>query len=350
MNKKKGSIMRVLRCAGLAALAVTLGLNLTPSFAQTPEQFYAGKYVELVIGYPPAGSNDIYARTLARYIGKYIPGHPTIVPKNMPGGGSFLALAYLYNVAPKDGTSFGIGAPTAPLDEKLGTQGVRFKSAQFNWLGRIDSLINIVFMWNTSPVKTFADAQRIESKLSATGAGSTVSIYPIVTNNVLGTKFKLILGYKGSNEAQLAVERGEAEGHSTAWTAVKIAHPNWLPEHKINIIVQFALKPHPELPDVPVVVDLARNDEERAILRAVMNATEVGTSFVTSPGIPADRVAALRKAFDDTMKDPDFIAEAERLKLTVNPLTGEALQKVIAEVSNLPPDLVEKVRGVYVQK
>ncbi len=341
--------MRVLRCAGLAAFAATVGLS-APAFAQTPEQFYTGKNVELVIGYPPAGSNDIYARTLGHYIAKYIPGHPTIVPKNMPGGGSFLALAYLYNVAAKDGLSFGIGAPTAPLDEKLGSPGVRFKTVQFNWLGRIDSLINIVFMWHTSPVKTFADAQRIELKLSATGAGSTVSIYPTVTNNVLGTKFKLIMGYKGSNEAQLAVERGEAEGHSTAWTAVKLAHPDWLPSHKINIIVQFALHAHPDLVDVPVVVDLARNDEERAILRAVMNATEVGTSFMTSPGVPPDRVAALRKAFDQTMKDPDFLAEAERLKLSVNPLNGEELQKLVAEVSNLPPDLVEKVRAVYVAK
>jgi tripartite-type tricarboxylate transporter receptor subunit TctC len=342
--------MRVLRCASFAIVVAALGASAAPLSAQTPEQFYAGKNIELVIGYPPAGSNDIYARTLGRYIAKYIPGHPTIVPKNMPGGGSYLALAYVYNVAPKDGTEIGIGAPTAPLDEKLGLPGVRFKTAQFNWLGRVDSLINIVFLWHTSPVKTFADAQRIESKLAATGAGSTVSIYPTVTNNVLGTKFKLIMGYRGSNEAQLAVERGEAEGHSTAWTAVKVAHPDWLPDHKINIIVQFALKAHPELADVPVVVDLARNDEERAILRAVMNATEVGTSFLTSPGVPPDRVAVLRNAFEQTMKDPDFLAEAERLKLTVNPLTGDELQKVVTEVSNLPPDLVAKVHAAYTVK
>jgi tripartite-type tricarboxylate transporter receptor subunit TctC len=340
--------MRHFACAGCAAFAALL--TVAPAEAQTPEQFFAGKNLELVIGYPPAGSNDIYARTLGHYIAKYIPGHPTVVPKNMPGGGSFLALAYLFNVAPKDGTSFGIGAPTAPLDEKLGTQGVRFKTAQFNWLGRIDSLINIVFMWHTAPVKTFADAQRIESKLAATGAGSTVSIYPSVTNNVLGTKFKLIMGYRGSNEAQLAVERGEADGHSTAWTAVSLAHPDWRPSGKINVIVQYGLKAHPDLPDVPVLVDLARTDDERAVLRAVMNATEVGTSFLTSPGVPADRVAALRTAFDQTMKDPDFLAEAERLKLSVNPLTGDALQKLVAEVSALPPDLVEKVRAAYKEK
>lgn len=339
--------MKVLKF-GFVALGLVIGG--APALAENSARFYAGKTIQLVIGYPPAGSNDVYARTLGRYLGKHIPGHPSIVPQNMPGGGSYLALAYLYNVAPKDGTVIGIGAPTAPLDEKLGSPGVRFKAAQFNWIGRIDSLINIVFMWHTSPVKTFADAQRVESTLAATGAGSTVAIYPTVTNNVLGTKFKLIMGYKGSAEAQLAVERGEAEGHSTAWTAVKVAHPDWLPEHKINILVQYALKPHPELPDVPVIVDLARNDEQRAILRTVMNATEVGTSFMTTPGVPTERVAMLRRAFDETMRDPDFLAETARQKLTVNPLNGADLQRVVAEVSNVPPGLVEKVRAIYSEK
>ena len=167
---------------------------------------------------------------------------------------------------------------------------MRFKTAELNWIGRVDSLVNMVFLWHTSPVKTFADAQKMESKLSGTGVGSTVSVYPLVTNNVLGTKFKLIMGYKGSADAQLAVERGEVEGHSTSWTAVKVGHPDWYPTKKINIIVQYALKRHPELPEVPTVVELARNDEERAILSAVMNATEVGTAFMTTPGVPADRV------------------------------------------------------------
>ena len=179
--------MSVVRCASLAA-AVATALT-SPAAAQTPEQFYKGKNVDLVIGYPPAGSNDVYARLLARHIGKHIPGNPTVVPQNKPGAGSFVAIGHVFNVAPKDGTVIAIGAPTAPLDEKLGSQGVRFKTAEFNWIGRIDSLINIVFLWHTSPVKSVADAQRLESKLSGTGVGSTVSIYPTVMNNVLGTKF-----------------------------------------------------------------------------------------------------------------------------------------------------------------
>ena len=198
------------------------------AWAQTPEQFYAGKNIDFVIGYPPGGSNDTLGRLVARHIGKHIPGKPNVIPKNMPGAGSFLAVNTVFNVSPKDGSVIGIGAPTMPLDERLGTQGVRFKTAELNWIGRTDSLINMVFMWKTSPVKTIADALKTESTLSGTGVGSTVSIYPTALNNAIGTKFKLVMGYKGSNEAMLAVERGEVEGHSTSWTALKVAHPDWV--------------------------------------------------------------------------------------------------------------------------
>src|SRR5262244_400169 len=298
-------------------------------------------------GYPPGGSNDTFGRLLARHLGKHIPGKPAIVPKNQPGAGSFLAVNTIFNVSPKDGTVIGIGAPTIPLDEKLGSQGVRFKTAELNWIGRIDSLVNIVFMWKTSPVKTFAAAQKRESTLSGTGVGSTVSIYPTVMNNVFGTKFKLVMGYKGSNEAMLAVERGEVEGHSTSWTALKVAHPDWLRDASVAILVQFALKRHAELSDIPTAVELARNDEERAILSAVMNATKVGTAFFTTPGVPADRLTALRRAFDAAMKDPELRADVEKTGLALNPITGEELQKLVADVSNLSPALLEKVRAAY---
>jgi tripartite-type tricarboxylate transporter receptor subunit TctC len=237
-----------------------------------------------------------------------------------------------------------------PLDERLGTQGVRFKSAEFGWIGRVDSLVNMVFLWKTSPVKTFADALTTQSALSATGVGSTVFVYPNVINHVLGTKFKLVLGYKGSSEAMLAVERGEVEGHSTSWVALKVAHPAWITEKSVNIVVQFALKRHPEMPEVPTAIELARTDEQRAILAPVMNGAEVGSAFFTTPGVPADRLTTLRRAFDATMKDAEFLADVERTRLSVNPLTGEELQKLIAEVSNLAPDLLEKIRAAYSAK
>jgi len=339
---------RCLRLLAMTAVAVT-GLNGldTRAQAQTPEQFYAGKTIDFIIGYPPGGSNDIWARLLARHINKHIPGKPNVVPKNMPGAGSFLAVNTVYGVSPKDGTVLAIGAPTTALDEKLGTQGVRFKTAELNWVGRVDSLINMVFMWHTSKVKTFADAQRFESTLSGTGAGSTVSIYPTVMNNVFGTKFKLIMGYKGSADAQLAVERGEVEGHSTSWVAVKVGHPDWLPSKKISILVQFSLTRHPEMSDVPTAVDLARNEEERQILSAIMVAAEVGSAFFTTPGVPADRLNALRRAFDATMLDKEFLADVERTKLATSPMKGEDLQRLVKQVSELSPHLLEKVRQAY---
>jgi tripartite-type tricarboxylate transporter receptor subunit TctC len=225
---KDYSMQVIVRSSVAAASLVAAAVLATQAWAQpSVEQFYKGKSIDLIIGYPPAGSNDTYARVLARHIGRHIPGQPTVVTKNMPGAGSFLAVNNVYSVAPKDGTVLAIGAPTTALDERLGTANVRFKTAELGWVGRVDSLINIVFMWHTSKVKTVPDAQKYQSTLSGTGAGSTVSIYPTVMNNVLGTKFKLIMGYKGSAEAQLAVERGEVEGHSTSWTAVKVNHPDW---------------------------------------------------------------------------------------------------------------------------
>jgi tripartite-type tricarboxylate transporter receptor subunit TctC len=331
---------------GLIAAALVLAIA-GPGVAQTAEQFYKGKLLDLEIGYPTGGSNDAYGRLLANHLGKHIPGVPTIVPRNTPGAGSFLAVNRVYANLPKDGSVIALGAPTLALDERLGSQGVRFKTAELNFIGRVDSLVNIVMMWKTSKVKSIADAQRMESTLSGTGAGSTVSIYPTVLNNVIGTKFKLVMGYRGSNEAMLAMERGEVEGHSTAWSAVKVAKPDWLRDKTVTLIVQFALQRHPELPDIPTAVELARNDEERAVLSAVMNASEVGTAFFTTPGVPPERLAVLRRAFDETIRDPEFLAEAERLRLGVTPMRGEEVQKLVAQVSGLSPALLERVRAVY---
>jgi tripartite-type tricarboxylate transporter receptor subunit TctC len=348
MPDGRKSVMQLFHRASIAVVA--LAIATSQALAQTPEQFYKGRNLDVIIGYPPGGSNDTFGRLLARHIGKHIPGNPTAVPRNMPGAGSFLAVNQMYNTLSKDGSAIAIGAPTIALDEKLGTSGVRFETAKFNWVGRVDSLINIVFMWKTSPVKTFADALKIESKLSGTGAGSTVSIYPTVMNNVFGTKFKLVMGYRGSNEAMLAVERGEVEGHSTSWTAVKVAHPTWLPEKMINVLVQFGLKRHPELPDIPTAVELGRTEDERMILAAIMAASEIGTAFFTTPDVPAERVAVLRRAFDATMKDHELLSEAQKLQVAVNPMTGEDLQKLVVSVSDLSPDMLEKVRAAYGSK
>jgi tripartite-type tricarboxylate transporter receptor subunit TctC len=334
-------------CAGPMAFA-TLALTATGALAQSDVgAFYKGKTVEMVVGYAAGSSNDIAARALARNIGKHLPGNPTVITRNMPGGGSFIAANYVYNVAPKDGTVLGLMAPTLPIDEKLGTPGVKYVASKFNWIGRETTSVGVSFTWHTSPTKTIEDAMKRETPLAATGAGSTTSIYPNVLNNLAGTKFKLIMGYVGSNEAMLAMERGETEAHSTAWEQVTSQHPDWVKDKKINILVQYALAKHPALPDVPLAVDLVKSEEGKRIMRAVVAAADVGKSVLTSPGVPPERVAALRAAFDAAIKDPDFISDFETSRIEIIPMQGAELQKVVEELGALPPDLVDKVRKVY---
>ena len=328
---------------GILALACIAA----PAGAQTVQQFYTGKTLELIVGYPPGGSNDVYGRAVARHIGRHIPGNPQVVFRNMPGAGSIVAANHIFNSAPKDGTVLGLLAATNTLDEKLGASGVKYETAKFTWIGRVASGVNVTAMWNTSKIKTIDDAMKTESTLGATGTGSTVFIYPNVLNRVMGTKFKLVMGYGGSNEAMLAMERGEVDGHSTSWEAYKSAHPDWIKDHKMNVVVQYGLTRHPDLPDVPTCVEFAKTPEQKQILSAVVNATEIGKSVLSTPGVPADRVEALRTAFTEMTKDPEFIDELEKMRVELTPMSGAKLQELVQEVGNLSPDLIGKIKAVY---
>lgn len=328
--------------------ALVAGLVLaSPAAAQSVEQFYRGRAIEIVVGYPTGASNDIYARALAQRMGAHIPGKPAIIVRNMPGAGSFLAANTLATQAARDGTSLGMIAPTAPLDERLGTAGARFRTSAFNWIGRVNSLVNVIFMSRGSPVATIADAKTREATLAGTGAGSAVSIYPTVLNNVVGTKFKLIMGYRGSAEAMLAVERGEAEGHCTGWDTLKSTHPDWIANGSARVIAQFALKRHADLPDIPTAVELASSPDEKRMLAAVVNASEIGSSFFTTPETPADRVDALRRAFDETMVDPEFIADLRQLNVGLSPMRGVEAQALVADAGALAPELADRLRPLY---
>jgi tripartite-type tricarboxylate transporter receptor subunit TctC len=318
-----------------------------PVHAQSVEQFYAGKTMELIVGYPPGGSNDVYGRAVARHLGRHIPGSPNIIFRNMPGAGSILAANHIYNVAPRDGTVLGLLAATNTIDERLGAVGVKFETTKFTWIGRVASSVNITAMWHTSKIKNIADAMTTESTLGATGSGSTVYVYPNVLNRVVGTKFKMVMGYGGSSEAMLAMERGEVDGHSTSLEAYKSAHPEWLRDKKVNVVVQYALKRHPDLPDVPTCVELARSPEEAEILKAVVNATEIGKAILTTPGVPADRREALRKAFMEMTVDPEFISELERMRVELTPMRGAELEKLVTEVGNISPSVLEKIKAAY---
>ena len=332
---------------GILGAAGCLALSFSPAAAQGVEAFYKGRTIDLVVGYPPGGSNDLYARALANRMGAHLPGNPSIVVRNMPGAGSFLAANHIYTNAPRDGSVIGIVSPTVAIDEKLGSAGVRFKTAEFGWIGRVNSLVNVIFMWNRSGVQSMDAAKSIESTLAGTGAGSAVSVYPTVLNNVIGTKFRLVMGYRGSNEAMLAVERGEAEGHCTGWDTLQSTHADWLASKSAKVIVQFALKRHAELPDVPTALELVTSAQDKQILSAVLNATEVGTSFFTTPGVPRERLEALRTAFDRTMADPAFLNDLKQLKIGISSLRGAELQDLVASVGDLSPALTEKLKIAY---
>jgi tripartite-type tricarboxylate transporter receptor subunit TctC len=265
----------------------------------------------------------------------------------MPGGGSLIAANHIFNVAPKDGTTLGLIVATAPLEEKLGAANVQFKAAEFNWIGRIAATPNVTFVMSTVPVKTIRDVMSRETVLGATGRSSTVAIYPSVLNHVVGTKFKLVMGYQGSAACMLAMERGEVEGHSTSWEGLKSGRGAWLRDKTITLLVQYGLKRHPELPDIPTSVELGRTPDEVQALRVFANATEVGRFILSTPKTPADRIQALRRAFDAMVKDPEFIADLKSLKVDLGPLTGEELQKLVEEVANVPPHILDKVRGLY---
>jgi tripartite-type tricarboxylate transporter receptor subunit TctC len=328
-------------------LAAVVSLTPVGAMAQPVGDFYRGKTVSLILGYPGGGSNGIYARAVARHLGRHIPGNPTVIFRSMPGAGSLIAANHLFNVAPKDGTALGFISATIPLEELLGVGGAKFKSAEFNWIGRVAPGVNMTFVKDTSPVKRIEDVYKREVILGASGRSSTVAIYPAVLANVVGAKFKLVMGYSGSPDAMLAMERGEVEGHSTTWDGVKSRAENHLRNKTINILVQHGIKRHPELPDVPTSVELGRTPDEVEALRVFANASDVGRFIFSTPDTPADRIQALRRAFDAMVKDPEFMADLKTQKLELGPLVGEELQKLVAEVATVSPAIIERVRGIY---
>jgi tripartite-type tricarboxylate transporter receptor subunit TctC len=333
------------RLAGLAS-AIAL-LASVPASAQSVEAFYKGKSINFIIGYPAAGAPDTYARLVSRHLGKYIPGNPAVIARNMPGAGSLLAANHLFNNAARDGTTLGITSPTIPLEETLGAPQSKYKAAQFNWIGRLATNPNITFINATSQVKTIKDAFEKIAVLGATGRSSTNSVYPMVLNNVLGTKFKVVTGYQGTAAVMLAMERGEVEGNSATYDGLMAQHPDWIPTKRVNVVVQYLLKRHPALPNIPTMVELARTPEQAAILRTVSSASDIGKFALTTPEVPADRVEALRKAFEAMVKDPEFIADAHKLRIEVDPLSGAELQKIVAETQSISADIIEKVKAVY---
>ena len=312
--------------------------------AQDPLSFYKGKTVDLYVGYSAGGGYDVYARALARHIGRFIPGNPTIVPKNMPGAGSLVLANWLYNVAPKDGSAFGmIGRGTA-FDPLLGSTKAQFNAAKFNWIGSMNDEVSVCVAWHTSGIAKLEDVTQKELTVGGTGPAADTDQFPKVLNATIHTKFKIIPGYPGGNDIDLAMERGEVMGRcGWSWSSVVATHKPWVDDKKINILVQLSLAKHADLSHVPLVTDFAKSDEERRIFRLVFARQPMGRPFLAPPGVPVDRTATLRKAFMDTMKDPGFLAEADKMQLEINPVSGDAVQTIVQDVYQTPKSIAAAV-------
>lgn len=322
-------------------------LQLAPAslaFAQSPADFYKGKTVELYIGYSPGGGYDVYGRLLARHIGRHIPGNPTVIVKNMPGAGSLTLANWLYNVGPKDGTVLGTIGRGTGFDPLLGSTRAKFDAAKFNWIGSANNEVSVCVAWHTAGITSFEQVMQKTLVVGGTGSAADTDQFPKVMNGIIGTRFKIVSGYPGGNDIGLAMERGEVSGRcGWSWSSVVATHQHWLDQKKIAVLIQLSLAKHPDLPNVPLVMDYAKTDQHRQMFRLVFARQVMGRPFLAPPGIPRDRVAALRKAFMDTMKDREFLAEAEKGKLEITPVSGDEVQKLVDETERTPKDVAGKV-------
>ncbi len=330
------SIRNARRC--LVAAAVVFAATLQGAGAQTPAEFYKTHPVNMVVGFGPGGGYDLYARVLAKYLGGHIPGKPSVIVQNMEGAGSVRAANYVYATAPKDGTAIAAVNQNMPMYALLGGQSAQFDARKLVWLGSMGGSNGLVYTWRTSPVKTIDDAKRIEAKLGGTGTNSDSHIFPTMLNHLLGTKFKVINGYAGgSKEVHLALERGEVEGRGgNSWSSLSSSNREWIADKKLNFLVQIGFQREKDLPDVPLLQDLVKTEREKQIVDLVSLPTVLGYAHWVAPEVPADRVAALRQAYDETMADPDFLAETKRLDMTIKPASGADVAALVKRVSDAP--------------
>jgi len=337
----KGMLARGLTTVLLAVAPLSAGS------AQTPAEFFRGKTVDLYIAYTAGGGYDLYARLVARHLGRHIPGNPTVVPKNMEGAGGLRLANWLYSAAPKDGTALGATSRSVAFEPILGNKGAQYDASRFTWLGSANDEVAVGISWHTSGVSRFEELFTKELTVGSTGTADDTYQFPRLINNVLGTKMKIITGYPGGNDISLAMERGEVGGRGGwSWSSVKSTRMSWVTEKKIHILMQISLAKHPDLPDVPLITDLAKTDEHRQIFRLIFARQVMGRPFQGPPGIPADRLRVLQKAFMDTLKDKEFLAEAEKGKFEINPVAGEALEQLVAEAHKTPPAVAAKAAAL----
>lgn len=339
-------MVRILVCCASALAILAGGFQSGAAHADSVADFYKGKRMRVIIGYGAGGGYDGYARFVTRHMARFIPGNPTMVPQNMPGAGSAIAAQFLTHQAPRDGSVLATLGQNLPLDQALRPERAKYDTRELIWIGNVNQGNNVMMMWHTSGVRSIEDAKQKEVFVPATGVTSTSVMYPRALNNIFGTKFKIITGFGGGRELNLSIERGEMHGRgSIAWATIKANAPHYLTEKKVNLILQMGLTKEKDLPDVPLIVDLARNQAERQVLELIAAGVAIGRPTVTTPGVPADRVGALRAAFDAVTKDEKFLAEAKKARLDINPVPGVELQEIVTRVVNAPDDVVELTRA-----
>jgi tripartite-type tricarboxylate transporter receptor subunit TctC len=329
----------------VACLAVAGSVTAPPATAaDAVANFYKGKTVQVLVGFGPGGGYDLYARTLARYMGRHIPGNPTLVPQNMPGAGGVKAMNYLYNVARKDGTVIGTFARGLVIEPLLGhAQGTQFEAAKFSWIGSVTNEVSVCAFWSTAGIKTWEDLQKKPTIIGASAAGADSEIFPTVLRNMFHLPTKVVTGYSGGGaDINLGMARGEVTGRcGWSWSSLVSQSKPLLDGKKIDIVLQLALQKHEDLPNVPLIMDLPTTPQNKAALKLIASRQSIARPFAAPPGVPPARLAALRAGFDATMKDPQFLAEAKRLDLEVRPVAGTDVEKLIKEIYASPPDVVK---------
>jgi tripartite-type tricarboxylate transporter receptor subunit TctC len=330
-----------------------------PLVAQADDvaDFYKGKTVTMVVGSDPGGGYDIYARLLSRYMGKYIPGNPTFLVQNRSGAASVAATNYIYSVAAQDGTVIVAPNRTAPFVQILGQSGPLYKATELQWLGSLNNEVGVLEIWHTSPVKTVEDARKITAVVGVTTAGSDGDIFPALMNNTLNTKFKLVRGYSGTAAIDLAIERGEVQAQSDSFSSMTKHFPDW--RQKLHVPVQFSLTKHQQIPDIPLIFDYIKPEflkpglkveDVDTLWRIMLVQKAMGRPFAVGPKVPADRVKALRQAFNAVLRDPDFLAEAEKTKNEINPVDGSEIQAMLEKIASAPKAVIDQLTDAIAYK
>jgi tripartite-type tricarboxylate transporter receptor subunit TctC len=326
-----------------AALSATLN---SAARADAIEDFYKGKTMYALVGVSPGGEYDFQLRLVAKHLGAYIPGHPNIIAQNMTGATGMIMANYLYKVAPKDGTYIGLIQNGLPTSQAVGMEGVQFDASKYNWIGSIAPTVETMAVWKTAGVTTIEQAKQIEVIAGCVGSSGITLTFPVMLNDLLGTKFKMVMGYTGSGPLNLAMERGEVSARNNSWSSWNASKPEWVTNKDIHVLVYSGPKP-PDLNGVPSLEELIKDPEDRQVVDIVTAGNALGHPFAMPPGVPPERVAAIRKAFADMLKDPAFRKEAEAAKIEIEPVSAETLEKAALAAINASDKAKARARKYF---